>query len=97
MLQKDLFSCTYNGTERHVTCNGFENATSRAKTIVILTSRKITVATVHVTGDDVSFYDGPGMLRCKTAKLCINSIVNCTVKTWLLIACGTAFYAIIRG
>ena len=41
------------------------NAISRAKTNVI--------ATVHVTVDDVSFYDGPGMLIRKTAKPCINS------------------------
>ena len=79
--------------EKHVTCERFENAASRAKNNVI--------ASVHFTDDDVSFYDGPGMLIRKTAKPCI----NCTqiaflmhgfvlLKTWLLIACDTAFYAI---
>ena len=36
--------------------------------------RLIFIATVHVTVDDVSFYDGPGMLIRKTAKPCINSM-----------------------
>ena len=65
LLQKVLFSCTYNGAEKHVTCERFENASSRAKTNVI--------ATVHVTYDDVSVDDGPGMLIRKTAKPCFNS------------------------
>ena len=50
----------------------------------------------------VSFYDSPGMLIRKPAKPCINSkwIALLThgfvlVETWLLIACDTAFYAII--
>ena len=63
MLQKVLFTCTY-GAEKHVTCESFENAASRAKTNVI--------ATVHFTDDDVSFYHR--MLIRETAKLCINSM-----------------------
>ena len=45
----------------------FENAAFRAKANAI--------TTVHFTDDDVSFYDGPGMLTRirKTAKLCIDS------------------------
>ena len=43
LLQKFFFSCTYNGAEKHVTCECFENAASRAKTNVI--------ATVHNTDD----------------------------------------------
>ena len=65
LLQKVLFTCTYNAAEKHVTCERFENAASRAKTDVI--------ATVHFTDDDVSFYDGSGMLIPKTAKPCLNS------------------------
>ena len=65
LLQKVFISCTYNGTEKHVTCEHFENAASRAKTNVI--------AIMHVTGDDVRFYGGPGMLILKTAEPCINS------------------------
>ena len=86
LTQKVLFTCTYNGTQKHVTCEHFENAASRAKTNVI--------ATVHFTNDDVSFYDGPGMLIRKTAKPCVNSTWIhgfVPVKTWLLIACDTAF------
>ena len=60
LLQKVLFTCTYNSVEKRVTCEHFENAASRAKTNII--------ATVHFTDDDVSFYDGPGMLIRKTAK-----------------------------
>ena len=54
LLQNVIFTCTYNGAEKHVTCERFENAASRANTNVI--------ATVHITDDGVSFYDGPGML-----------------------------------
>ena len=64
--------------------------------------QEITFLTVHVTDDDVRYCDGPGMLICKTTKPCINSgwialLIRgfVTVKTWLLIACSTAFYAII--
>ena len=60
------------------------------------------ISTVHITHDDVSFYEGPGMLICKTAKPCINSTQIALliqgfvlVKIWLLIAWDTAFYAII--
>ena len=49
LLQTASFTCTYNGAEKHVTCERFENAASRAKTNVI--------ATVHFTDDDVSFYE----------------------------------------
>ena len=63
---------------------------------------KITFSTVCVTDDDVSFCDGLGMLICKTAKPYINStkislLIHgfVPVKTWLLIACDAAFYAII--
>ena len=54
LLQKVLFTCTYNGAEKHATWERFENAASWAKTNFI--------ATEHFTDDDVSFYDGPGML-----------------------------------
>ena len=59
LLQKVLITCTYNGSEKYITCE-------RAKTNVI--------ATVHFTDDDVSFYDGSGMLIHKTPKPCINSM-----------------------
>ena len=65
LLQTVLFTCTYNGAEKLVTCERFENAASRTKTNVI--------ATVQFTVDDVSFYDGLGMLIRKTAEPCINS------------------------
>ena len=47
LLQKDLFTCTYNGVEKHVTYEHFENAASRAKNNIL--------ATVYFTDDDVSF------------------------------------------
>ena len=59
----------------------------------------ISRGTMHVTDDDVSFCDGPGMLIRKNAKPYINStwialLIHgfVPVKTWLLIACDTAFY-----
>ena len=42
----------------------FENAASRAKTNVILTSRN---NVCYCVDDDVNFCDGPGMHICKTA------------------------------
>ena len=56
--------------------------------------------------DDVSFCDGPRMLIYRTAKpsfistliaLLIHGLIHgfVPVKTWLLIACDIAFYAII--
>ena len=65
LLQKVLFTCTYNGAEKHFTCKCFENTVSRTKTNVI--------ATVQFTDDDISFYDVPGMLIRKNAKPYINS------------------------
>ena len=49
----------------NTTCERFENAAPRAKTNVI--------ATEHFIEEEVSFYDGPGMLIRKTAKPYINS------------------------
>ena len=89
-----IYTCTY-GAEKHITCERFENAPSKAKVNVI--------ATVHFADDDVSFYDGPGMLICKTTKPCINNtwivlLIHgfVLVKTWLSIAWDTAFYAIMK-
>ena len=62
-----------------------------------------TFATLHASDADVT-YDGPGMhtITCKAAKQVYNSTWIALlkhgfvlVKTWLLIACGTGFYAII--
>ena len=65
LFQKVLFSCTYNGAKKHITCERFENAASIAKNNII--------ATMHITCEHVSFCDGPGMLIRKNAKSCINS------------------------
>ena len=64
--KSSFYTCTYNGAEKHVTCEHFENAASRAKINVI--------ATVYFTDDDFIFYDGPGMLIPKTAKPCTYSM-----------------------
>ena len=72
-FEKFFFSCTYNGTKRHVTCERFENAASRAKTNIILMSRNY-VCYYACSDDDISFCDGPRILIRKTAKLCINSL-----------------------
>ena len=97
MLQKDLFFyCTYNGAERHVTCECFENATPRAKN-VILTSQNYVCFCARVT-DDISFCDSPRGLIHKPyinstwIALLIHRFL--LVKAWLLIVCDTAFYAI---
>ena len=61
-----------------------------------------TFASMHATVADVIFYDGPGMHTVKEAKQVYNSTLIALlkygfvlVKTWLLIACGTGFSAII--
>ena len=90
-FHKALFTCTYNGAENTLPAN------------VLKTPAKFNViATVHFTDDDVSFNDDFGMLIRKTAKLGINSMWLALlihgfvlVKTWLLIAYDTDFYAII--
>ena len=56
-FKKVLFTCTYIGAEKYVTCERFENAAYRAKTNVI--------DILHFTDDDVSFYDGPESLFVK--------------------------------
>ena len=63
-----------------------------------------TFATVHATEADVTFNDGPGMHTFKATKQVYNSTWIALlkhgfvlVKTWLLIACGTGFYAIISN
>ena len=60
-------------------------------------------ATMHATDADITFYDGPGMHTVKAAKQVYNSTWIgllkhgfVLVKTWLLTACGTGFYAIIH-
>ena len=57
IASKMFFTCSYNGAEKHVTCESSENAASRAKTNAIVT--------VHFTVDDVSFYHGPECLFVK--------------------------------
>ena len=56
---------------------------------------------MHITVDDINFYDG---LECvyvkyKSRALTASGLrhVFLPVKTWLLIACNTAFYAIISN
>ena len=100
MSLKGLFLCTYTGAERHVTFKCFKNTASRAETNVMMTSRNYICYCARYWWI-VSFCDGPGMLICKTAKPCINSMWIALlihgfvpVKTWLLIAWDTAIYAI---
>ena len=82
---------------------GFENACSRAKTYVILTSLNY----VHSYARYFwwrQFLWQPRMRMCKVQKPCINStwiawLIHgfLPVKTWLLIAGDIAFYAIISN
>ena len=63
--------------------------------------QEIAFATVNISDDDFRFCDSTAMLQM--AKLCINSMVIALLilcgfvplKTWLLLACHTEFYAII--
>ena len=53
LLQKVLFTCTYNGAEKHVTCERFENAASRAKTSLLCTLLMMT--SVFMTAPEFVF------------------------------------------
>ena len=82
--------------------NVLKTPASSANDTFILTS-EITFATLHIIDDDIRFCAGPGMLIGKTTKPCINStwiflLIHgfVPVKTWLLMVCDTAFYAIIH-
>ena len=67
-----LFFYYYNGAQKHDRFVGFENARSRAKTYVIITSL-ISFIYMQVTIDDVFFSDGLVCVLCKEQKPCINS------------------------
>ena len=91
---KSLFLYYYNDAQKHEGFVGFEIASSRAQRYIIIMSLNY-----------VNFYAcycwwrqflwRPRMCICKVQKLCINSIWNTflPVKTCLLLACNTAFYA----
>ena len=89
-----VFSCTYYTLPANVLKTPLPG-----QMMASIWRHEITFATAHVTDDDIRFCDGPGMLICKIANstwiaLLIHGFVP--VKTWLLIACNTAFYAIIK-
>ena len=95
-----FFLYYYNGAQKHEGFEGFRNACSRAKTYVILTS----LNNVHFYARYCWWRQclrRPRMRICKVQKPCINRtwiawLIHgfLPVKTWLLIACDTAFYAI---
>ena len=94
------FVLLYNGAQNHEGFIGFENTCSWAKTYVILTSQNyVNFYACYCWGRQLLWQ--PWMRICKVQKLCINSMWIAwlihgflPVKTWLLIACNTAFYAI---
>ena len=51
---------------------------------------------MHITVDDVNFCYGLeyAYVKCKSRALTLR-VINLPVKSWLLIACDTTFYAII--
>ena len=99
---KSSFLYYNNGAQKHEGFVCFEKACSRAKTYVILTSLNY----VHFYTRYCwwrQFLWWPRMRICKVQKPCINStriawLIHgfLPIKTWLLIACETGFYAIIK-
>ena len=88
---KSILSAAQSPRKCHVHCMCFENATSRANTNVMSTSCFY-----------VCYRDGPGRQTVKAAKQVYNSTWIALLKhgfvlvqTWLLIACGIGFYAIL--
>ena len=87
----------YNGAQKHEGFVGFENACSRAKTCVILASLNYVRSYANYCWWR-HFLWRPRMRICKVQKPCIISkwiswLIHgvLPVKTWLLIACDTAF------
>ena len=83
----------YNGAQKHEGFVGFEKAYSKTKT------RHPNVTELH----SFLYRLLPRMRICKEQKPCVNStwiarLIHgfLPVKTWLLIACDTAFYAIMH-
>ena len=98
---KSSFLYYNNGARKHEGFVDFENACSRAKSYVILTSLNYVHFYVRYCWWRQLLWR-PGMRICKVQKPCINSTWIAwlmhgflPVKTWFIIACGTAFYAII--
>ena len=96
MLRNVLFFCTYNGAERHVTGERFENASSRAKTNVILTSPNYVSYCAHYWWWR-QFLTAPECPYVKPQSQCINSTWITLlmhgflpIKTWLVVY-DTAF------
>ena len=97
---KSSFLYYYNGAQKHEGFVNFENTCSRAKTYLILTSLNY----IHFYARYCwwhQFLWWPRMHIFKVQKPCINRLWIAwfihgflPVKTWLLIACNTAFYAI---
>ena len=97
MLQKVLFSLSIMAQKGTLPANVLKTRLPGQR-LMSSWHQEIKFATVHVTGDDVSFCDRPGMLILKAAKPCFNSTWIALLihgLTRLLIACGIAFYAII--
>ena len=99
--RKSILSAAKSPRKWHVHCVCFENATSRANTNVMLTSYFYVCYRARYWRWRHFLY-GPGMHTVKAAKQVYNSTWIALlkhgfvlVKTWLLIACGTGFYAII--
>ena len=99
---KSSFLYYYNGVQKHEGFIGFENACHRAKTYVILTPINYVLFYACYCWC-CQFLWRLSMRICKVQKPCINStwiawLIHgfSLVKTWLLIACHTAFYALIH-
>ena len=97
---KSSFLYYFNGVQKHEGSIGFDKACSRAKTCIILSS--LNYVQVCALCWYSQFLWRPRMRICKVQKPCINStwiawLIHgfLPVKTWLLIACNMAFYAII--
>ena len=100
-VAKFVLSVCGNPWKRHIHYIHFENATSRAQTNVMVRSRFYVCHRAHYWCWCHFLWWPPECLHLKPQNLCINSTWTALliqeflpVKTWLLIAFGTAFHAI---
>ena len=95
LLQKVLFTCTYNGQKSMLPWNVLKMLLPGQRLTSLLLNTLLMMTSVFMTAPECF------NIR-KTANPCINSMWIALlihglvlVKTWLLIACDTAFYGII--
>ena len=92
-IRKKCFLYYHNGAQKHEGFVGFENACSRAKTYVILTSLTYVYFYARYCCDSLECVYIKYKSCASTARELPDQYIFLQVKTWLLKMSGKAFYA----